>query len=358
MPNQGRDAYDDAEWEALARFVAGESSPSEAAIVEERLSQSSEEAALVAALDRVTSRVAHDPAPEIDVERALAQVRNRLAANEIPSLDVARHRKYSFAGRGSWWGGGALAAALVFIAAIAVWISRRHGAGVEGMGTVAGAGRTYSSPVGVRDSVRLEDGTRVLLGPGSTLTVSAGFGRSDRDVTFRGEAFIEVAHKQGPSFTVHAGAASIRDVGTAFSVHSDSGTGVRVVVTTGAVMLRRSATSEAGTLLHAGDIGLLDDGDSVIAQRGVATAADLAWTRGDLVFRDASMDDVRADLRRWYGIELVVADSSLARQHFNSTFHDDSPDQVLRVLASTFGARIERHGDTAVVRNAREGTIR
>src|SRR5689334_14779497 len=123
MPNQGRDAYDDAEWEALARFVAGESSPSEAAIVEERLSQSSEEAALVAALDRVTSRRATDPAPPIDVERALAQVRNRLAANEIPSLDVARQRKYAFAGRRAWLG--ALAAALVFIAAIAVWITMR-----------------------------------------------------------------------------------------------------------------------------------------------------------------------------------------------------------------------------------------
>jgi transmembrane sensor len=157
---------------------------------------------------------------------------------------------------------------------------------------------------------------------------------------------------------VHAGAASIRDVGTAFAVHSDVGTGVRVVVTQGAVVLRRTASADSGTLLREGDVGVLGRGDSVIARRGGATAEDLAWTRGELVFRDASMDDVKADLRRWYGIELVVADSALARQHFNNVFHNDSAEQVLRVLASTFGARIDRQGDTAVLRDAREGAIR
>ena len=363
MANQERDSYHeedetprDAQWEALARFVAGECTPDEAAAVEERLSRSSEESALVSAIERVAGRLAVDPTPEVDVESALARVRNRLASDQIRSLDTERTRRRStLTGRRSWWVAG-LAAGLVFIAGTTLLLRNRHGNGVE---TVAeGGARTYASPVGARDSVRLADGTRVLLGPGSVLTVSAGYGQSDRDVTLRGEAFIEVAHRQSPPFTVHAGAATIRDVGTAFAVHSDSGTGVRVVVTTGVVLLRRAAGRDSGTLLRAGDVGVLGRGDSVVARRGGATPDDLAWTRGELVFRDASMDDVRSDLRRWYGIELVVADSLLARQHFNNTFQNDSPDQVLRVIASTFGARIERHGDTAIVRDAREGGTR
>jgi transmembrane sensor len=363
MANQERDSYHgedetprDAQWEALARFVAGECTSDEAAAVEEQLSRSSDVSALVSAIERVTARLAVDPLPDVDVERALASVRNRLAADEVHSLDAERARRRSgTGGRGSWWVA-ALAAGLVIVAGTTLLLRNRHGIGVE---KVAESGaRTYASPVGARDSVKLADGTRVLLGPGSALTVSAGYGRSDRDVTLRGEAFIEVAHRQSPPFTVHAGAATIRDVGTAFAVHSDSGTGVRVVVTTGAVLLRRAAGGDSGTLLRAGDVGLLGRGDSVVARRGRATPDDLAWTRGELVFRDASMDDVRGDLRRWYGIELVVADSLLARQHFNNTFHNDSPDQVLRVIASTFGARIERHGDTAIVRDAREGGTR
>ena len=362
MANQHHDSYvagdepHDGEWQALARFLAGESSPAEAAAVEERLSRSSEEAALVAALERVGARLAVEPLTGIDVEQALARVRNRLESGEVHSLEVERTRRLSPMRSRNWWI--ALAAGVVFVVGTTLLLQNRHGTGVGGV--IPGIAKTYASPVGARDSVTLVDGTRVLLGPGSELTLSPSYGRTDRDVTLRGEAFIEVAHKgeTSPPFTVHAGAAAIRDVGTAFAVHSDSGTGVRVVVTSGAVLLKRAVSRDSGTLLRAGDVGLIQRGDTVVTRRGAATADDLAWTRGELAFHDASMDDVRADLRRWYGIELVVADSSLARQHFNNTFRNDSLDQVLRVIASTLGARVERHGDTAIVREAREGGTR
>jgi transmembrane sensor len=362
MANQDRDSYHgedetphDAEWEALGRFVAGECTAEESATVGERLSRSSDESALVGAIDRVTKRLAADPAPGVEIEQALARVRNRMASEEVRSLDGERaRRRFAQSGRKHWLVP-ALAAGVVFVIGTTLLLRGRHGARVE---EGAGVARTYATRVGTRDSVKLADGTRVLLGPGSELTLSPGYGRLDRDVTLRGEAFIEVAHRQSLPFIVHAGAATIRDVGTAFAVHSDSGTGVRVVVTTGAVLLRRAASKDSGTLLRAGDVGVLERGDSVVARRGGATADDLAWTRGELVFRDAPMDDVKADLRRWYGIELVFADSAIARQHFNNTFHNDSPDQVLRVIESTFGARIERHGDTAIVRDAREGGTR
>ena len=366
MANQDRDSYRgedemprDAVWEAIARFVAGESTDAEAAAVQERLSRSIEESALVAAVERVTAagRLTDEESTGIDVEGALARVRNRIADGEIHSLEERARRPISHGSRVPGWML-ALAAGLVLVVGASWLLRNRHGAGVEQMAQGSGAAKAYASRVGTRDSVKLADGTRVLLGPGSQLIVAGGYGRSNRDVTLRGEAFIEVAHRQGPSFTVHAGNATIRDVGTAFAVRSDSGTRVRVVVTKGAVLVKRGAetASDNGLLLSAGDVAMV--GDSVVARRGGATADDLAWTRGELVFRDASMEDVSADLRRWYGIELVVADSSLARQHFNNTFHNDSPEQVLRVIAGTFGARIERHGDTAIVRDAREGGIR
>ena len=352
MPNQGHDSFDnvrDPEWEAMARFLAGESTPEEAASVERRLSESSDESVLLAALGRVTNQLANEPLPDIDVERALARVRLRFTESGVRSLDSARSRRRFVSSQPARWM--AVAAAVVVIAATALlWKGQRRGGAA---GPFVSPVQTYTAAVGSRDSVRLSDGTRVLLGPGSELTVASGYGSSHRDVTLRGEAFIQVEHGPSQPFTVHAGAATIRDVGTAFAVHSDSGTGVRVVVTTGAVLMRRAAGGDS-MILRAGDVGVLGRGDSVVARRGSATEDDLAWTRGELVFRDASMEEVRADVRRWYGIELVIADSSLMRQHFNNTFHNDSPDQVLRVIAGTFGARIERHGDTAIVRDARE----
>jgi len=98
----------------------------------------------------------------------------------------------------------------------------------------------------------------------------------------------------------------------------------------------------------------------VVVERTSATPDDLAWRQGRLVFRDAPLAKVRADIRRWYGIELQLADSSLASKHVSNPFTaGDSREQVLRVLSLSLGATGELRGDTIVLRAApRPGTMR
>jgi ferric-dicitrate binding protein FerR (iron transport regulator) len=63
------------------------------------------------------------------------------------------------------------------------------------------------------------------------------------------------------------------------------------------------------------------------------------------------MASVRAELRRWYGIDLQV-DSAFAAQHLSTTFDGDSADQVLQVIAMTLGAEVSRRGNTAIIKPA------
>jgi transmembrane sensor len=150
----------------------------------------------------------------------------------------------------------------------------------------------------------------------------------------------------------------VQDVGTAFAVHSDPGDGVRVVVTSGAVVLKAgNVPADSGVMLRQGDRGVLHAGGRVVAERGAATEDDLAWTRGRLVFRDAPLAQVRADLRRWYGIELRPADSTIADKHVTTTFDGESPQRMLEVLGLILGADVELRGDTAVLR-ARPTSVR
>src|SRR4051812_46399019 len=129
MPNQGHDSYDtprDAEWEAIARFLAGESTPGEATSVEQRLTESSDQAVLLAVLGRVTSRLAHEPLPDVDVEKALARVHTRFTESGMRSLDGARARRRFVAAQPARWM--ALAAAVVVIAATTLlWREQHHG---------------------------------------------------------------------------------------------------------------------------------------------------------------------------------------------------------------------------------------
>ncbi len=76
----------------------------------------------------------------------------------------------------------------------------------------------------------------------------------------------------------------------------------------------------------------------------------MAWIRGRLVFREAPLTEVIASLKRWYGIELRVADKSLASRHLTTSFSGEPLDRVLEVIRLVLGADIERRGDTVIVR--------
>ncbi len=243
----------------------------------------------------------------------------------------------------------ALAAGLGAIVGVAQWRGQEAG---------SAAVQVYTTNVGQRDSLTLADGSTVVLAPGSRLTVVAGFNGTHRDVLLDGAAFFDVTHDEARPFTVRSRSAEIRDIGTAFSVKTDASGRVSVAVTHGIVALRDTTVSRAAAVeLGAGDRGVLQAGAVAIA-RGTVTSEEMSWTRGELAYRDAPMSEVQADLRRWYGIELVVTDSVLARRTLTASFRGDSSAQVLQLIALALGAEAVQRGDTIVLQPQGPGTTR
>ena len=230
---------------------------------------------------------------------------------------------------------------------------------------LASAGAVVTTAVGERDSLRLSDGTRVVLAPRSRLAVAPGFAAGERLVTLDGAALFDVTHDAARPFTVRAGEAVVRDVGTLFTVRTDgpaaaagaavaSGAAVVVSVAEGAVALRAATEADAGAVrLNAGDRGALLADGAVVALPGAALAADTAWIGGRLVYRSAPLSQVAADLHRWYGVVLRTPDSTLATRRLTATFEPGEPaDRVLQVIALSLGATLEQAGDTVVLHPA------
>lgn len=347
------------DWDAFARYLAGESDAVESGAVEQWLATHPEDAALAAV---VKAHAAHAEARSgvvVDTEGALAAVRRRMAdAGATPALTVSRGGSRPVSGLGrstitpvtrSWRAPlVAIAAGLVAIVGIAQWRGQPS----------AAASRVIATAVGQRDSVRLPDGSRVILAPGSRLTVAAGFNAANRDVTLDGAAYFEIEHDGAHPFLIHARGAEIRDIGTAFSVNTDRDGRVSVAVTHGIVALRDSAAGSAPPVeLGAGDRGVLQAGAVTVA-RGTVTDADMAWTRGELAYRDAPLADVQADLRRWYGLELQVTDSVLAARTLTAAFRGDSSAQVVRLIALALGADAVQRGDTVFLQPQGPGPTR
>ncbi|HKN65396.1 MAG TPA: FecR domain-containing protein [Gemmatimonadaceae bacterium] len=338
------------DWEALARYLAGESSAAESERIGQWLKEHKADAALVAALEKSLAGLASSEQSDIDVDRALARVIERRDSTRGDPASSARRPppelRYSRRTASMWRAAAILAAAAAVVVAARLVLQRDSGE--RSPAATAGAGRTFATAVGKRDSLRLPDGARVVLGPASRLVVAASYGRGTREVELHGEAYFDVVHDTTRSFVVRAGDVSVRDVGTSFGVRADSGRFVQVVVTSGSVRLR-SASADSGLLLVAGDVGTVQPDGRVTSRHIGATGQYLAWMRDSLVFRDASLPEVSDELRRWYGVVLRVEDPSLAERHLTMTFAGDPIDRVLRVIGLGLGTDIERRGDTAIV---------
>jgi transmembrane sensor len=332
-------------WDALARFVAGESDPAEAARIREWLAEDPARGELVAALTRSIESVAKAPPADVDLEGALRRVKSRFDSADVLSLKRAR-RATAERAPGGWRTMAFRAAAAVTILVGGTFIWRT----TQERGGPSLTPQTFSTSIGQTDTVALADGSQVVLGPETRLTVAGDYNTSERAVELNGEALFDVRHDASRPFSVRAGAAMIRDLGTTFSVRSDAGSRVRVVVTAGSVRLEPAAGSAEGIVLRAGDRGVLREDGQAQTESGPVSEADLAWTQHRLTFEATPLEEVGHELHRWYGIELRVADAELKQRRLTATFQGETRQQVLEIIALTVGARIEQRGDTAIVR--------
>ena len=341
------------DWEAVARHLAGEDSPESVARVTELTSDSSV-GDMLAALDSATSRLSERASDGIDVEAALTQVKTRIRATDARPLQLEpsiRTRK-STAPVPRWRVPfPAIAAAGLIAVALGTWFA--VGRKTEPVIAAIESPRMVATGVGARDSMTLSDGTKIVLGPLSSVKVASDYGAASRHVEIRGDAYFEVVHDGSRPFTVHIDNATIQDIGTKFAIHSDGVGGIGVSVTEGSVSLAPVQLATPPVILKAGDQGTMDKAGRVAARRGAATEDDMAWRNGRLVFRETPLSEVVSSMRRWYGIELQLMDPSLASRHLTATFSGEPADRVLEVLRLALGADIERHGDTVFVRSVK-----
>jgi transmembrane sensor len=316
------------DWDAIARFVSGESTADEATAVRGWLDANPADRELV---ERLNAAAVAPPA-DVDVEAALTRVHAKMA------LTVTRTRS---------WRGVAIVALPIAAAIGAFFIYR----GRETTQSYAPA-TTYATAVGQRDSVLLADGSRVILGPQSRMVVAADFA-THRSVELTGDAYFDVKHDAARPFSVRTSKAIVEDIGTTFTVESDAGVMTSVAVVNGSVRLRGDASQPTdGVVLSAGDRGSIDAAGRTRADRKVVRDEDIAWTRGSPAFRDAPLGLVAAEIQRWYGITVVIPDSAMRERRITASFNGEPAARVLDILGLLLGATVDRHGDTATIRPA------
>ena len=341
------DAVARPEWEALARYLAGESPDEERDRVRAWLGANRDDHKVLEALDRMLEGVPADLPEGLDVEAALRKT--HLAAGVGNVLEFKRGSRTPLPAR-LWWQSPALrVAAVLGVAAVGsvLWRYRDQAREQE----LAGQTQTYHATLGKPDSVDLSDGSRAILAPGSELVVSADYGRRLREVRLTGQGWFRVVHNDGLPFVVRTAGAEVRDVGTEFTVNEGANGRVRVSVHEGAVLVRGSTQDErGGVLLHQGDEATVEQGVVASTVRGSVAPDAADWASGTLHFRDVPLSEVAATLKRWYGLELRITDASLAAKQITIDVNAGAIDGVPQELALAVGGEVLKRGDTTIVR--------
>ena len=327
------------DWDRVARYLAGEAEPREAESTRRWLEADAERLAMVNALQAALVNVSREDSRKPDVESALRKVKSGFDHTKTIGFPASARR----ADPGWKFTPYMKAAAVLLVLAGGAFFWR------DISGSAAGpSARTFATTVGERRQFRLADGTNVVLGPGSRLIVDPR--SSDRSVSLEGDGYFAVAHDVSHPFTVKVGTVKIQDVGTAFSIQTNEDGGIRVAVASGSVALGpRESDRASAEVLRARDRATVNPSGMVGIERSAVTDDDLAWVQGRLVFRDASVIQVGAELYRWYGVRLRLADSTLSNLHLTASFSGESVDRVLNVIALSLGARIEREGNIATL---------
>lgn len=233
------------------------------------------------------------------------------------------------------------------------WLQAAAAAGllVAGAGYAAREARLfadYATGTGERRSLRLPDGSTVELGSRSALSLA--FDAAGRGVELHeGEAFFRVAADPARPFVVVAGGGRTRALGTAFDVKRRAG-GAAVAVVEHAVAVSladgRSTTVGAGQQLRYGD-----------GRLGRVVPADLpavlAWRRGRLIFRQAPLGEVVAELERYRSGRILVTDGRLEALPVTAVFDSGATDAALETIADSLPVELRRLTDLLVLLSPR-----
>lgn len=229
--------------------------------------------------------------------------------------------------RASWRAGIALAAAACIALAIApsLWLRLRADA-MTGVGEVR--------------TLRLADGSRVSLGPGSAIAyANDGEGRTVR--LLAGQAWFAVKHDPATPFRVIAGDVATTDIGTAFDVRRIGGA-TSIAVGEGRVRVVDLGTAPATArdlgagqwLRIAADHGLREG----IEAPGIVGA----WRDGTLVIRNRTIAEAIDELRPWYAGRIILMNAAFGRQRIDGVYDPRRPEAALEALVHARGGVVRR----------------
>jgi transmembrane sensor len=298
---------DTPDYQLLARYLAGESTPEEAIEVDDWILSSEKNRKLFDQVSVAWQEVAKDDAKDEPLQK------KRPAP--IYKLNVYRI---------------GIAASLVVLIS-AGWLlfrSPRKKAADTPSPSVAYITKRAGQEI-LRDT--LPDRSVVIQNVNSILRYASDFNTNNRTLQMSGEAWFDVTANAAKPFGVGIGKIRVIVLGTSFNVQQDT---ARIVVTvnTGSVMMHSDSDS---LVVKAGQKGVYDIIENKFTLFNSFNINDQGYATHKLVFENAPLKEIAAQVEKAYGITVIFRDEKFKNLTMSSTFDNDSITSIFDVVSLT-----------------------
>jgi transmembrane sensor len=184
-----------------------------------------------------------------------------------------------------------------------------------------------SAPAGHLSKCILPDGTEVWVNSGSKIKYDTnGFTEELREVLLDGEAYFEVTKNKKRPFYVRTKLADVKVTGTSFDVKAYSCSGsFETVLSEGSIELEFNNKFKSEKMkLKPGERAVWDEDQKKPIVEHVNTRIYSAWRNGEIIFQDATLNDLIEELERIYDVKFKLSDPGLGNYRFRGTFSYDN----------------------------------
>ncbi|MCI9608037.1 MAG: FecR family protein [Muribaculaceae bacterium] len=193
------------------------------------------------------------------------------------------------------------------------------------------------STLGKDTYITLCDSSVVRLRSGSSIEYPQNFGSDDRQISFEGEGFFDIAPMDGKPFVINAPGLSISVKGTSFGVVAGSNLDcTSVSLFEGTVDLTSTRSNERITLTS-GNIATLDTGNGHFTVRSMNPDIQIDWKNNEIHCLNVNPDTLIRQFEQHYDVALSPGIKKAIDGNFTGTLPFDDLNGALKVLGKVYG---------------------
>jgi transmembrane sensor len=196
-------------------------------------------------------------------------------------------------------------------------------------------GQVIATPANSRNTLILSDGSKVILYPGSELTISDDFNSEDRKIAITGQIYLSVFGNKEKPFIVYSKHTTTTAIGTSFYVRDfDKGKQSSILLVHGKVKVREP---------QQGAVSILEPGTSIVIDNKTLKAEKIKidkatleeLTNSKLEFKDADMESIVSKLELFYGVQIDLSTCNCQFKRITGEYSQKTLTAILNSISFT-----------------------